>query len=147
MKKVIKKKIYNTETAIQLAEYDNGARPKSSIFYEEILYIKRTGEYFLYCVGGGDSKYGEWHGDESSYGEQIIPYTLREAKRWAEKHLDDDEYEKIFGDIEDDEMREEQQQFAVLLPATILNNLKTKKSETGMTISAQIIRALREAGY
>ena len=63
---------------------------------------KKTGEFFLYGEGGPWSKYSrrisqnEWGG-----GEEIRPLTLQEAQKWAEKHLDADEYEQVFGEVEE----------------------------------------------
>lgn len=112
------------------------------------MYIKKTGEYFLYGYGGGYSKYGEWHGNNGSSGESIRLITLKEAKEWAENHLDGDEYEKIFGEIEENEaINEPQQQYSLLLPISVLDMLKAKKNATGINISTLIIKALREAGY
>ncbi len=38
----------------------------------------------------------EWSG-----GEEIIPLTVGEAQEWAERYLDADEYEEIFGEVEE----------------------------------------------
>ena len=43
------------------------------------------------------SKYAETIGqNEWSGGEKIMPLSVEAAKKWAEKHLTGDEYEKIF---------------------------------------------------
>lgn len=101
MKKIINGKRYDTETAqlIGSASYSNRT---DFHFWSEELYRKKTGEFFLYCEGGPASKYGRqieqntWSG-----GEQIIPITLAEAQKWAEKYLDADKYEEVFGRIEE----------------------------------------------
>jgi len=101
MKKIINGKRYDTETAqlIGSASYSNRSDFR---FWSEELYRKKTGEFFLYGEGGPASKYGRkieqntWAG-----GEQIIPLTLKEAQEWAEKYLDADEYEAVFGRIEE----------------------------------------------
>ena len=36
-----------------------------------------------------------------SGGSEIIPLTEAEARTWAEEHLDGDEYEEIFGEVEE----------------------------------------------
>ena len=63
-----------------------------SPWYRETLYRKRTGEYFLF----GES----YNGCCRYYGGEIIPYTLNEAKQWAEWHCDGDEYVGIFDKVE-----------------------------------------------
>lgn len=66
-------------------------------YVHEGLYLKRTGEFFLYGEGGPRSKYAEEISANSwSGGELLIPLTDDEAKEWAERHLSGDDYEKIF---------------------------------------------------
>ena len=47
------------------------------------------------------SNYAESYGNERYGGEKIIPLSENEAKKWAENHLDGDEYEKIFGSVDE----------------------------------------------
>lgn len=101
MKKIINGKRYDTKTAKELNSYSYGY-PRDFEHWEETLYRKNTGEYFLYGEGGPSSKYAESAGGNSwTGGEKIIPLSLEEAKQWAEKHLDGDEYEEIFGAVEE----------------------------------------------
>lgn len=100
MKKIINGKLYNTETAKMLADWWNGRSGFDRA--DEELYLKRTGEYFLYGQGGPMSRYAksisysEWSG-----GEKITPLTEEGAKKWALNHLDADEYMEIFGEVEE----------------------------------------------
>ena len=146
MKKIINGKSYDTDTARELAEYWNGYGRSDFRWTIETLYIKKTGEYFLFGQGGPMTKYSESSGGLVTNGKEIFPLTLKEAKEWAEENIDGDTYEKIFGEVEEEEDVEQQQQFAVLLPVTMLDNLKKKKAETGINISALIKSALRDAG-
>ena len=99
MKKVINGKMYNTETAEQLATWDNG-RWNSFDICEEKLFRKRNGEFFLYGYGGPKSAYAQPDGDRSvSSGHAIILLSDKEAREWAEEHLNGDKYEEIFGEI------------------------------------------------
>lgn len=100
MKKIINGKKYDTETAQMLGEYDNCRR---SFDYKcETLYRKKTGEFFLYGEGGANTEYSKVCGDNSwCGGERIIPLTVENAKKWAETHMTGDEYEKIFGEVEE----------------------------------------------
>lgn len=72
MKKVIKRKTYNTETAEIVSRKTNGewGDPKG---YEEILYKTAKNEYFIYGIGGTDSKYPK---------EDIVLVTAAEAKEF-----------------------------------------------------------------
>ena len=101
MKKIINGKKYNTETATEIAAWSNNVSTSDFGYCYEALYLKRTGEYFLFGEGGPMSKYAESCGDCIGWGESIIPLSVSAAKRWAERRLDGDEYERIFGDVEE----------------------------------------------
>ena len=101
MKKVINGKRYDTETAQLIGSASFGYRT-DLYFWSEELYRKKTGEFFLYGEGGPTSIYSRRTGsNEWSGGEEIRPLSLREAQEWAEEHLDADEYEQVFGKIEE----------------------------------------------
>lgn len=93
--------MYDTETAKKLAEYRHNYDDAA---YTEILYKKRTGEYFIY--GEGDT------GAYSS-GEDIKPLTYKQAQKWFEKANNDDDslapdevYNREFGKAQKDEVKE-----------------------------------------
>ena len=48
MKKIIKGKVYDTDTARELASWANGGNWRDFSHLEETLYRKKTGEYFLH---------------------------------------------------------------------------------------------------
>ena len=87
MKKIINGKMYNTETAILLARRDSGYDYYDYRSFEEILYQKNNGEFFLYGTGGAMSRYAETVGGDIRGGENIFPLTEKEAKKWAEDNL------------------------------------------------------------
>ena len=101
MKKIIDGKLYNTETATKVGYWDNN-QYGSFNWCMEILYKKKTGEFFLYGEGGALSPYTKSCGQNCWSGsEEIIPYTEAEAKEWAERCLDADDYIAIFGEVEE----------------------------------------------
>ena len=102
MKKIINGKKYNTETATKLGDRWNGlSKSDFGRVYEE-LYRKKTGEYFLYGEGGPMTKYSVSVGQNCwTGGEMIIPLTEEEAREWVEMYLEADEYELIFGEVEE----------------------------------------------
>ena len=52
--------------------------------------------------GGAMSKYSHRIGqNEWSGGEEIIPLTVEEAQEWAERYLDADEYQQLFGEVKE----------------------------------------------
>lgn len=105
MKKIIKNKVYDTDTAQKLSEWDNGHYTSDFQYCAEALYRKRTGEYFLHGEGHAMSKYASHSGNNSGWGEKIIPLSYEEAQKWAENHLDADDYISIFAEsVEDDSL-------------------------------------------
>lgn len=102
MIKIINEKKYNTATAEAVDIYDNGLGRTDFMNLTETLYRKRTGEFFLYGQGGGMTKYAERVGSSFTYGEAIIPLTFEEAKKWAEEHMEAEDYEKVFGEVTED---------------------------------------------
>lgn len=100
MKKIINGKKYDTDTAKWVGGYSNGQIGFGHC--EEDLYRKKTGEFFLYGDGGPMSKYAKWTDcNTCGGGTDIIPLTEYEAKEWVEKHLDADDYEAIFGEVDE----------------------------------------------
>ena len=125
MKKIINGKRYDTNTAKLIGEASYINRTDFHYWTEE-LYQKRTGEFFIYGKGGPASRYSRSTGQNSwSGGEKIIPLTINEAKEWAEKYLDGDEYEELF-QVEEDK---------TLISAWIPDSVKTDAD------------ALRDKGY
>lgn len=103
MKKIINGRRYDTDTAKEMGYYTYSNRTDFH-FFEETLYRKNTGEFFLHGYGGVATKYAEAVGQNGwRAGERIMPMSLEEAQEWAEEHLDADEYEKIFGSVEEDQ--------------------------------------------
>lgn len=102
MKKIIDGKKYDTETAKRLGFYSNYGSWRDFNHFEETLYQKKTGEFFLFGEGGPLTRYAESCGDNSfSGGSRIIPLTEEKAKAWVEKNLSADEYEALFGEVEE----------------------------------------------
>lgn len=93
--------MYDTETAKKLAEYRHNYDDAA---YTEILYKKRTGEYFIY----GEGDVGAYSG-----GEDIKPLTYKQAQKWFEKANNDDDslapdkvYNREFSKAQKDEVKE-----------------------------------------
>lgn len=102
MVKIINGKKYSTETAERVGFYSNSPGRNDFHWEEENLFKKRTGEFFLFCEGGPASIYCTWIDSHNrTSGDKIIPLTFEEAREWAEEHLDAEEYEEIFGEVEE----------------------------------------------
>lgn len=140
MKKIIKNKVYDTETAQRLAEYEPSPYRSDFHYFCETLYQKKTGEFFLHGEGNAASKYSRSCGqNEWCSGEQIIPMSYAEAQEWAEEHLDGDEYTSIFGEPEEDDST-----VAVNLSMTAAQAAKLKQfaAQEGKTLSAFIVDSI-----
>lgn len=101
MRKIINRKMYDTETADCVGVDKFGADIYAGYWIER-LYRKRNGEFFLYCEGGPKSKYGRFDpGIGYMEGKIIIPLSVEEAEDWTEKHLGADEFISLFGQPEE----------------------------------------------
>lgn len=135
MRKIINNKRYDTDGARELAS-DSYSNPRDFHHWVETLYRKRTGEYFLHGIGGPASKYAEpveqntWSG-----GEKIMPLSEEAARKWAEEHLDADEYEAIFGGVEDERV----QMISMSVPEEWWNNVKAAAKESGKSATQYVI--------
>ena len=102
MRKIINNRLYDTDTATLVGHWDKDLSVTDFGWYSEDLYRKRTGEYFIYGEGNAASPYRQRSYDMWAAGEQIVPIGYDEAREWAEKHLDADEYEAEFGPVSED---------------------------------------------
>lgn len=101
MKKIINGRKYDTETAKEVGFFSNEYPCGDFNWCQETLYKKKTGEYFLHGKGGALSNYAKsvWGG--TTGGSEIIPMSEDRAKKLAEKYLSCDEYEALFGEVEE----------------------------------------------
>lgn len=138
MKKIINGKRYDTETAELVGEWANTYNYSNFSYECEELYRKKTGEFFLYGEGGPMSNYAiptdnnNWTGSS-----KITPLTIDEAKKWAEKNLDADDYEKYF-ELE----KEGNIAFSLLIPENLHSRLKNESEKTGESMKDIIVKAL-----
>jgi len=99
MKKIINGKKYNTETAELIGSNDNGYGSGDFNYFEETLYKKKSGEFFLHQTGGANSCMQVRCGSNNWSGSSdIISLDEDPARDWAEKNLDVKVVEKIFGE-------------------------------------------------
>lgn len=130
MKKILNGRRYDTETA-KLVGYTSYSTPGDFNYWSEDLYVKRTGEYFLHGKGGPSSKYSVTVGqNEWTGGQEVIPLSLEEAQAWAEKYLSGDEYENIFGEVE-----EEKVQVSTWIKDSIKAEMDKLREEKDLTIA------------
>ena len=139
MKKVINGKRYDTDTAKEVG-YASFSNPRDFNYWAETLYRKNTGEFFLYGEGGPNSRYAKSEGSNCwSGGEKIMPLSLESAQEWAEKHLDADEYEEIFGLVDDSK-----KVVTFSLPESAIEKLKRDASEKNISMSELVAKLIIE---
>ena len=98
MKRIIDGHRYDTNSAKEIAFNTEGNRGDFQ-FTKETLYRTKSGRYFIFGVGGPDTKYAEEIGQNQwSGGSKIIPVDDDAAQKFAEEHLDADEVEELFGE-------------------------------------------------
>jgi hypothetical protein len=143
MYKVINGKRYNTETADRIAQDDGHFGRSDFKWCEETLYRKHTGEYFLYGEGGPLSKYAApAYGGGRESGEKITPLSYTEAQKWAEEHLDGEEYDKIFGAVDESD---EKRTVAIRLTSGTAEKLKRLAAKKGTSASDVIEDLINKA--
>lgn len=142
MKKIIKNKVYNTDTAKKIAEYDNGLGYNDLRYYSETLYQKKTGEYFLYGEGNASSKYAFSIGNNNwTSGWEIIPIYFESARNWAEENLTAEQYESIFGEIPEDHSKHI---ITISISASTLEKAKRDAARSQTSLSTYIESKLNQ---
>ncbi len=139
MKKIINGKLYNTDTAKKIAEWSTDLPLNDNAYYTETLYRKRTGEYFTYGEGGPASKYAESYMGSWIGGDAFTPLTPEQAEQEASEHLDAEEYEKIFGPVNEGEQLKD---IHVQVSEKQYAELKEKASENGVSMREVVNQAL-----
>lgn len=112
MKTTIKGKVYDTEKASKC-----GSNGKT-----EELFCKKTGEFFLHKTGGALTP-------------TITPLSYDEAKRWAEKHLTEDGYNSIFGEVAEDDSKVA---LNLYLHKSSVAKAKREAAKAGTTVSEYV---------
>lgn len=141
MKKIIRGKVYDTDTAEKVGGWAKGLED-NLYWVEEELYRKRTGEFFLCGSGGPGSKYAVSTGDSNwRSGEEIIPLSYQAAQEWAEKRLSADEYEAIFGEVVEDDSKT---MMTIYLPTATAERVKRAAQAAGKSISSYVDEILSE---
>ena len=142
MKRIINGRRYDTDTAREVASCSHGDGPRDFRYYCETLYCKRSGEYFLAGEGGPMTKYRRTTGQNSwSGGEGIIPLTYEEARDWAEREMDADDYEAEFGPAPESD---ERVVLSVSMDAATADRIRKAAAAAGVSVSALIASRFAE---
>ena len=141
MQKIIKGRKYDTDTAQEVCGYSNGLPFGDFDWVQETLFIKRTGEYFLYGKGGARSKYAVPDGDFMGGGSEIIPLSDEDAKAFVEENGDVETYEKYFGETSEGDTTKTN----ITLSASAKKKLQRIALEKRISISQVIERLIENA--
>ena len=141
MKKYINSKVYNTDTATLVGEWSNGSRDFN--WCEELLYRKKTGEYFMHGKGGPMSRYAEQI-EQNSWGnsEALTPLSYENARKWAEEHLTTDEYDAEFGAPAEDDTTTV---LTISLPADVVATARQDAAKREIVLSQYIAQLIKTA--
>jgi hypothetical protein len=103
VKRIIDGLRYDTETALKVAEWDNGRYNGDFELIEEALYKTKSGRWFLAAYGGALTEYSEPAGNNGRCaGSRVIPFTAYEAQKWLEGYGFTNAIEKHFSaDVKD----------------------------------------------
>lgn len=100
MKKIIDGKMYDTETAELLGAFTKNVGTFN--YVHEELYRTKNGRFFVFGSGGPLSRWAQADGSNSwSGGSGLQALSVDYAKQWAGRHMDPDEYELLFGKVEE----------------------------------------------
>ena len=103
MKAIISGKKYDTETAVPFGIALCGGKRPGEWWWSETLYRKTNGEFFLLAKQNiVRPKFANlFRKNNNGWGVAIWPLSLDKASEWAEKHLSADDYETLFGHVEE----------------------------------------------
>lgn len=138
MRQVIKGKVYDTEAAERVSETyvpPQGERDKGLGYYDETLYRKRTGEYFLH---GEVSSANPYASVAFAGVEKILPLTLEEARGWARDHPGSIDAEAVFGESGDHHLH-------IVLSGDVWHAVRMRSWETGQSVREVMEWCVRQA--
>ena len=100
MKKIINRKVYNTDTAKQIAEAEASCMPSDFQYWCESLYRTPKGAYFIAGSGGAMSRYAKSLGGGSTGGSSdIYVLSTEQAVSWLEDNNQTAALEEHFSDV------------------------------------------------
>ena len=100
MKKIIDNKRYDTDTADEIASWDNGLGAGDFHDCYEALYRTKNKRFFIHGVGGAATSWSTSCGNGHTSGEGIRPIDEDEAREWLEHHGETEAIEELF-EVED----------------------------------------------
>ncbi len=99
MKKIIEKKLYDTDNMEIVASWNNGRAAWHEFYYAESLLRNKKGEYFLHCKGGEGTNLRKLREGVWTNGEDLLPISPEYVQQWAFEYLDAESIEMLFPDL------------------------------------------------
>lgn len=100
MKRVINRRVYDTETAEQIARYAKNVDTNDFNYFIETLYKTDDARYFLHGRGGSNTKYAVRRNGEHSGSKEIKVFDEEDAIEWCEEQsIDGDIIIEEFGHL------------------------------------------------
>jgi len=97
MKKIVDRKLYDSDKSEFIADWDNGYYSNDFERCEESLYKTKNGSWFIVGAGGPMSRYATSCGNTWSSGSDLIPLTQDAAYQWLEdKEIDSELIKEYF---------------------------------------------------
>jgi len=137
MKKIIKGKQYDTETARPLLS--TGLKSGNAKATKEALYYTKGQQFFLHGSGDATSRYAQETPDGFVPGEKIIPLTEEAARSWAEEHFAEEICERTFSTLDEGFVA-----FAMQVPPSVKDRFNDEKTRLGMTAGQLLDHLLNE---
>lgn len=106
MKRIIRNRVYDTDTAMLIKQADHPNIKNGEGSCKQSLYRKKTGDYFLFVDGARTDVFHNLALENGTHDRErhIYPLTYEQAKSWAEKEMTADEWLAIFEPVEDDSL-------------------------------------------
>lgn len=129
-KRIIDGKTYNTETATELAGWDESP-DEHPVTYGEHLFQNRFGAFFLYSYQSDGPDGPE---------EDLKPFSPEEARAWLEKYQRVSVIEAVFGKMP--EAGSGESKFTLRMPDSLHNRLAELAKADNQSLNAWIVRFL-----
>lgn len=106
MRKIIKNKVYDTDTAMLIKQADHPNITSGEGSCKQSLYRKKTGDYFLFVDGARTDVFHSLALENNAHDRErhIYALTYEQARSWAEEEMTADEWLEIFEPVEDDSL-------------------------------------------
>jgi hypothetical protein len=140
MKVSIDQRIYDTEKGETVAEAAYGT-PGTDDYQKESLCRTDDGVFFLAGAGGPGSYYSRLFAGRYVPGEDVIPLTAGQARRWLEDHVETDAILRLFGDGSTGEaMRIE-----LALPSELAGPARRVAADANLAVEDWLTQLVRQA--